>query len=303
MRSLVALSLIAALGCGRAGTVARGSVSVLLATKPAPRHDDPALRPDVRLSVHWVGHATTIVQLDDRLIATDPAVTPTVGVLAKRLVAPGVAAADFPALDLVIVSHVHFDHLSYASLEALEPKIPLLALQEGGLAYLPEFEFDAVETPHWAGFDHRGMRVTAVPARHGGWRYGFDASARASGGWVIERNGVSVYFAGDTGYDDELFRNIRARWPALDVALLPIAPMEPRGFVWPRHMNPADALQALSDLGAKVMIPIHYDTFINSLDRPGEAPDALRRERDRLKIPEGRAPILQIGERRVLLAR
>lgn len=303
MKRLGPLVALGALGmllaCGRVQTVFRGATSVFRASAPAPLHDYPGLRADVRLSVQWVGHATTLIQLDDRMILTDPAVTPTVGLLSKRLVDPGVEP--IPSVDLAVISHVHFDHLSYASLDVLEERIKLLAIPEGGFSYLPNFAFDARASAHWSSFEHAGLRVTSVPAAHGGWRYGVDASwARAACGWVVEYNGLSVYFAGDTGYDEKLFRAIGKRFPALDVALLPIAPMEPHSLMKRWHMNPSEAVQAFADLGAKLMIPLHYDTFINSLDAPGNAIPTLLTS---VGAQAAKVRVLRIGERLVLIPR
>lgn len=293
------LLLAAILGCGRVQTVIRGSTSFLYRSADAPLHDDPGPRADVRLSVQWVGHATALLQLEDRMILTDPAITATVGVLSKRIVDPGVRA--FPRLDLTVISHVHFDHLSYSSLEELEDRIDLLAIPEGGFPYLPAFSFDARAAAHWTSFEHRGMRVTAVPAAHGGWRYGLDAAwASAACGWVVEYRGLSIYFAGDTGYDEAMFRAIAERFPHLDVALLPIAPMEPHGLVGAWHMDPTEAVRAFSLLGARTMIPIHFDTFINSLDAPGAAVPALERAVGAAGLEPARVITLRVGERRVL---
>jgi L-ascorbate metabolism protein UlaG (beta-lactamase superfamily) len=304
MRAALALALAATLACGRAQTVVRGATSIFRSSAEAPRHDDPALRADARLTVQWVGHATMLIQLGDRMIATDPLVTSTAGVLSKRLVKPGVTAEQFPQLDLAVLSHVHFDHLSYGSLEELSPKISLLAIPEGGFPYLPEFSFDAREAAAWTTIEHAGIRATAVPAAHGGWRYGVDASwAHAAVGWVLERDGLSVYFAGDTGYDAAQFAAIRKRWPHLDLALLPIAPMEPHSLIGAWHMDPAEAVRAFRELGARVMIPIHFDTFINSLDAPGDATVVLARELKQQNVPAERVRVLAMGERSVLVPR
>jgi len=304
MRPVAVLPLLVALGCGRAQTVVRGSTSIFRSSADAPRHDEPGLRVDARLTAQWVGHATVLLQLGDRMIATDPVVVPTVGGLSKRLVKPGVSADAFPDLSLAVISHVHFDHLSYGSLELLAPKIGLLAIPEGAFPYLPEFTFDARDVATWATIEHDGIRATAVPAAHGGWRYGIDAAwAHAVTGWVLERDGLSVYFAGDTGYDAAQFAAIRKRWPKLDLAILPIAPMEPHTLVGAWHMDPAEAVRAFRELDARVMLPVHFDTFINSLDAPGDAPVVLERELQRQNVPRERVALLAIGERRVLVPR
>lgn len=299
---------LAASGCGRLATVLRGSTSVFRSTRPAPVEVAEPIARDARLSVLWVGHATTLIQIDDAIVATDPVVTSTVGTLAKRLVAPGLPAARWPRVDAALISHVHFDHLSFGSLEALEPKIGVLVMPEGGLSYLPSFDFDAIAIPRWSSREvatpSGGLRVTAVPARHGGFRWGVDAGwARAAAGFVIERADLSVYFAGDTGFDAALFGSIRARWPSLDLALLPIAPVEPHDEVGAWHMDPSEAVEALRILGADAMVPIHFDTFLNSLDDPGDATRALDDALARSPVDRGRVHVLRVGERVVLVPR
>ncbi len=289
-------------GCGRVATVFRGATSIFRSAAPAPVTVEAPIAKDARLSVLWVGHATTLLQIDGVIVATDPVVTATVGTLSKRIVEPGLPAERWPCVDLALVSHVHFDHLSFGSLEALESKIRVLALPEGGLSYLPSFAFDAVAIQTWTTRSIAGLKVTAVPARHGGWRYAVDAGwAKAAAGYVIERGELSVYFAGDTGFDASLFESIRARWPRLDLALLPIAPVEPHALVGRWHMDPAEAVEAFRILGAAAMVPIHFDTFINSLDAPGDATRALDAALDRSTVDRARVHVLRIGERKILV--
>jgi L-ascorbate metabolism protein UlaG (beta-lactamase superfamily) len=299
-RALFAVVPSTSLGCGRVETVIRGSTSVFRSSEPAPRHDTPA---HDDLAMLWVGHATVLLEIGGRVVVTDPVTTATVGQLSKRVVVPGLRPEQFPSIDLVAISHVHYDHLSFGSLVALEKKIDFLALPEGGLAYLPEYSFDAMEVEPWKSVTRGALTFTSTPAKHLGWRYGFDGWSNVQGGWVFECAGKSVYFAGDTGYDADLFHAIAKRFPHLDLALLPIAPMEPHDLIAGWHMNPKEALQAFVDLGAARMMPIHYDTFINSLDDPGEAIPRLLADAKAAKIPRERLEILQIGERRVLSPR
>lgn len=294
------IAMTAVVACGRVKTVIRGSTSVFRSSEPAPRNDTPA---HDELAMLWVGHATVLLEIGGRVVVTDPVTTATVGQLSKRVVQPGLRPEQFPLIDLVVISHMHYDHLSFGTLAALEKKIGFLAMPEGGLAYLPEFSFDAMEVEPWKSVTRGSLTFTSTPARHLGWRYGFDGWSESKGGWVFEAAGKSVYFAGDTGYDGAIFREVRKRFPHLDLALLPIAPMEPHGLIGSFHMNPKEALQAFVDLGAARMMPIHYDTFINSLDEPGEAIPKLLDDAKAAKIPREKLEILQIGERRVLIPR
>ena len=122
-------------------------------------------------------------------------------------------------------------------------------------------------------------------------------------GYVIEYHGLSVYFGGDTAYQRDHFESTRQRFPSLDLALIPIAPMEPRAFMKDKHVDPIEAVQAFFDLGALRMMPIHFDTFVQSTDPKGAAPRVLRRVMAERGLSEDRAAILEVGEQRVLIRR
>ena len=161
-----------------------------------------------------------------------------------------------------------------------------------------------VELPSWQSHEVAGLRVTAVPVKHNGWRYTADRDwmTRSYTGYVIEYRGVSVYFGGDTAYTPA-FRETRERFTRLDLAILPIAPIHPRSFMCKSHVDPREALRAFGDLGARYMLPMHYDTFVNSLDGYGEAPLVLRELLPRFDLDEQRVAVLEHGEQRVFLRR
>jgi L-ascorbate metabolism protein UlaG (beta-lactamase superfamily) len=200
---------------------------------------------------------------------------------------------------------MHFDHLSYDSLGMIEDKTPILLLPPGAKASVPRYAFESRELERWESYDAGGVRITAVPVRHVGGRWGIDQAwnPRAFGGYVFEYHGLSVYFGGDTAFDAEIFLAARARFPELTAALLPICPTEPRDFMRRTHMDSKEALDAFSILGARRMVPIHYDTFINSDDRPGDCPRLLRDHMRERGLGDDRVAILTIGEQRVLVAK
>jgi L-ascorbate metabolism protein UlaG (beta-lactamase superfamily) len=147
------------------------------------------------------------------------------------------------------------------------------------------------------------VRITAVPVRHFNGRYGFDAAWLNNDtftGYVIEYNGKTVFFAGDTGYDPEKFKEIGKRF-IIDAALIPIAPLEPREFMKRVHADPEDALQIFSDVKAAFLIPIHHRTFVQGLD------SSLMTAQNQLKQLvtdrhlENRVFILNVGEQRILI--
>jgi L-ascorbate metabolism protein UlaG (beta-lactamase superfamily) len=226
----------------------------------------------------------------------------TVGQVSKRLVEPGLDVDDVPHLDAVLISHMHFDHLSTSSLERLETKTEHFVVPEGGLVYVPDSPVDAVEVPTFRTVAWGGLSITAVPVDHSGYRYGLDDAwmKRSSTGYVIEYHDRIVYFGGDTAYAPRLFAATRKRFPRIDLALLPIAPIHPRSYMRTIHMDPDEAVRAFFDLGARRMMPIHYGTFINSLDEPGEPEARLRLAMRRSGLTERQVAVLRVGEQRVL---
>jgi L-ascorbate metabolism protein UlaG (beta-lactamase superfamily) len=270
---------------------------------PAPAHAAWPVRPGARLAVTWVGHATTLVQLDDKVVLTDPLFSATAGYMNKRWVAPGLKVREVPPLNAVLVSHMHFDHLSFDSLFALKRKVGELVLPEHGDPYVPDYGFPRVELATWQSWEQGGLRITAVPVKHVGWRYGIDSlfGPGAFCGYVIEYHGLTVYFGGDSAYLPEAFKATREHFPHIDLALLAIGPIEPRGFMSHTHMDPKEALQAFRDLGAAKMVPIHYETFLNSMDRQGDVPRALDAAMAELGLTEREVVRMAIGEQKVFV--
>jgi L-ascorbate metabolism protein UlaG (beta-lactamase superfamily) len=295
---LVGLALVALPGCVVSTIVGRNVASLVRGPRPVPSRITKPARPEARIAVLWVGHATVLLQLDDRFILTDPVFTETVGAgFSRRLVEPGLDVRDLPPVSIAVVSHMHFDHLSLGSLDLLEPRIGQLLVPEGALRYMPSYDFPVDEVVRWRTFERDGVRVTAVPVRHPGFRYGADEAwmTTSATGWVFEYHGLTAYFGGDTAYDRAAFAATAARFAHLDVALLPIAPVEPASFARPTHVDGAEALRAFVDLGAAHMVPIHYDTFAHGTDPEGYATEVLRRAMVREGIGEDRVHILPIG--------
>ncbi len=269
---------------------------------PVPNKLRDPILPDVGLSVLWIGHASVLIQIHDKIFLTDPSFSRTVGMVSKRHIEPGIDPASLGRVDYVLVSHVHFDHLNYESLGDI-PKQGTLLLPDGAARYTPEFGFQKVrEMKPWEAAEEQGVRITAVPAQHFTGRYGFDMlwmGNRGYTGYVIQYRGKTVYFAGDTGYRDSLFTQIGSRFP-IDLALLPIAPLEPREMMSRVHLDPQAAVQAFGELHARLMVPIHHSTFYQGLE-PSilTAVEGLRTiVRDR-GLGE-RIVVMNVGERKIV---
>ncbi len=307
-RRVVELLAIASIAAAAPGCfVGRAAVRATGAFFSSPREVEKTKEPvtkDARLAVIWIGHATALIQIDDKVVLTDPVFTSTIAQVGKRLVEPGLDPKDLPPVDVALLSHMHFDHLSLGSLDMIERKVRTLLLPSGGTTYIPDsFSFPSYELRTWQSWEKDGLRVTAVPVDHVGWRYGLDDAwmKESVTGYVIEYHDLKVYFGGDSAYDQKLFVETAQRFPKLDLALLPIGPIEPRSVMRRFHMDPRQAVQAFVDLDAARMVPIHYGTFINSTDNPGDALRELENARKKVNLGPRIVAPLAIGERRVFV--
>ncbi len=306
--SVLSAALVLALGggglsgCRIMRAAGKASSSLFESPRKVTKLKDP-IDKNARLAVLWIGHASALVQLDDKVVLTDPVFTSSVGQLSKRVVEPGLDPENVPPVDAVVISHMHFDHLSLGSLDTLERKVRMLLMPPGGVTYLTDFAFPVLELRPWQAYEKDGLRVTAVPVDHVGYRYGIDDAwmKESFTGYVIEYHGLKVYFGGDTAYDQKLFVDVAQRYPDIDVALLPIGPIEPRELMRRFHMDPREAVQAFIDLGAKRMVPIHYDTFVNSTDEPGDAMRDLIAAKKKWDLGTREVVPLAVGERRVFV--
>jgi L-ascorbate metabolism protein UlaG (beta-lactamase superfamily) len=246
------------------------------------------------LAATFVGHATVLLQWKGLNILTDPNFAPRV-IVPKRLVEPGIPLDRLPALDVVVVSHAHFDHLVKPSLRKLAKDVPIIV--PSGLAELiTPLGFRRVhELDWWQVYDGEGFKVIHVPAKHWGRRTPRDRD-RGYGGFVIERHGHHVYFAGDTAYFKG-FQEIGRAFP-IELALLPIGAYKPPSFRQV-HCNPEDALQAFADLQARYMVPIHWGTFRLSHE-PIHEPTAWLAQLIADQGVDDRVRILQHGQTFVL---
>ncbi len=314
--SVLGALLIAALtsaGCSGFSGLMTTLIENRRSPDPCPGSTARVFRPDVRLSALWVGHSTVLIQMDDRIILTDPLFTDHASMLRIRQVEPGIAVDSIPSLDLILISHSHSDHCSLGSLKMLERRFPHahLAFPEGVEEFLPRFDFP-LDRLHMASRETgsaigetrviAGMRVTTVRSLHCGGRYGLDGILWDNGGYtgfVIQYKGLTVYFAGDTGYDEATFAEIGRQFK-IDLACIPIGPAtEPDSIGSPTHVYPLGSLRIFSDLHARYMLPIHYATCDDGWDRnsPAEIFQALLKDK-----PEVATHVLmpQIGEQVVI---
>lgn len=270
---------------------------------PAPSMITQPLQPSADLAVAWVGHATALIQMYDKLVMTDPLFTGTVGIVVKRYIAPGIDPAILPKLDATLISHTHFDHFSYGSIEQL-PRNGILAIPLGALRYTPEFGFRAVyELSPWESIEDSGLTITAVPVQHFSGRYGFDGAwMRDHGftGYVVQYKDLTVFFAGDTGYHPKYFKEIGRRF-TIDLAIIPIGP----GGSWEVgsriHVHPRGALMIFQDVRADYMLPVHHKTLFYGFEQdPAQSIITLRALAAEMGIAD-RIVDLDVGEQQVII--
>jgi L-ascorbate metabolism protein UlaG (beta-lactamase superfamily) len=261
-----------------------------------PRHDvDPV--PSVigdQLGVTWLGHAGFLVQMDGSNILIDPNWALWHGP-AKRYRHPSLYPSDMPAIDLVLITHAHFDHLHLASLKRIACGQPIvLPLGVGNL--VQKLNFGSItELPNWGRVTFGDLTITLTPARHWGARYIHDTH-REFGGYLIEGKTRNLYHCGDSAMFDG-FAEIGER-AAIDAALMPIGAYEPPSGR-PVHMNPEEALLAFTQTRAGVMVPMHYDTFPISGEPPHEPAERLAKAASEQSLIE-RVPLLREGDTLVL---
>jgi L-ascorbate metabolism protein UlaG (beta-lactamase superfamily) len=237
------------------------------------RHEVPVFPPlnGGELGVTWIGHASFLLQLENQSLLIDPNWAKWLKVI-KRIRHPGLQLHDLPAIDLVLVTHAHFDHLDRRTLRNVAADQPIVVpFEVGNLVH--DLGFRSVHELHyWERYEHGPLRITLTPCHHWGARMLHD-SHRGFGGFIVEAAGRTIFHCGDTAYFDG-FREIGARHK-IDVALLPIGAYDPptgRDV----HMNPEEAVQAFQDLGAQWMVPMHYGSFRLSYEPLDEPVERLR---------------------------
>lgn len=264
------------------------------------RPPDPAALQSLAPSATWIGHATFLLRLGGKIIATDPVFSSRIAGTISRLAPPGLQLEDAPPIDVVTISHNHLDHLDVPSLRRIGPRA-LYVVPLGHGRWLKKIgALRTVELDWWQSHREGDLEITLVPARHWSMRAPWTRNEALWGGFVVRSPEGAVYHAGDTAYFDG-FEEIGRRCGPIDWALLPIGAYEPRWFMQAQHMNPEDAGQAFLELGAGTLVAMHWGTFSLTDEPLSEPPERLRAFFRSNGIAEDRLWILDIGENRRLV--
>jgi L-ascorbate metabolism protein UlaG (beta-lactamase superfamily) len=235
------------------------------------------------VAITFINHASFLIRLPRAVVLTDPIFSercsPVSWAGPRRARQPGIALEDLPRPDVVLLSHNHYDHMDFPTLRALQARhAPQFVTTLGNRRTLAKLGIDATELDWWQDTTAGPLRITATPARHFAARTPFDRNRTLWAGFMVSDKAGTVLFAGDSGAGPH-WDDIRARLGEPDVALLPIGAYEPRWFMAPVHMNPAEAMQAHLALGARRSVGMHFGTFQltdEAIDAPLLALEAAR---------------------------
>lgn len=220
------------------------------------------------MTITWGGHATALISFESHNVITDPNLLKWMYWF-KRKSEPGLDQAQLDTVTDIVVSHAHLDHLDKRTLRRL-PRTATAVARGRITEIISPLGFPTRPLQPWESYTHDGLTITCLPVIHYAGRYIGDAKKYIPASYMIECEGKTVYFAGDTAYGPH-FQEIAARFPNIDVALMPIGAYEPELIMRNTHVNPQEALQAFIDLQARAMIPIHWGTFKLSRE-PMDAP-------------------------------
>ncbi|MCW5752360.1 MAG: MBL fold metallo-hydrolase [Alphaproteobacteria bacterium] len=259
----------------------------------------------VRDALTWLGHASFLLTLGGKRVLLDPYLgefaSPMRGFGPRRFVAPALAAEALPPIDLMIVSHNHFDHLCAPTVESFPHKARCHVVVPLGLGrFFRRRGYGRVSELDWhQHHELEGLRVTALPAVHWSRRGMFDRNRTLWASFAIEGAGRKVWFAGDTGYG-EVFGELGRRYGPFDAALLPIGAYEPRPIMRRHHATPEEAVRIGREMGARTLVAMHWGTIVLTDEDPFEPPERFRAAAAAQGVPEAAAWVMRIGETRPL---
>lgn len=269
--------------------------------KVPQRHPPPLTKLDPHeVRVIYITHATTLIQTANFAILTDPIwserASPFSWIGPKRVQQPGISISNLPKINLILISHNHYDHLDIPTLLALQRRFnPLIIVPLGNAKLLSKYGLKRVkEMDWWERMAYQQTVISLLPAQHWSARWLNDRNQSLWGSYGIEIENKKIYFAGDTGYSPH-FKLIYQRWGTPDIALLPIGSYLPRWILAESHISPEEALLAHQDLHANQSMGIHFNVFPLGDEAYNEAPHALIAAKIKFHLKNTKFSVLKPG--------
>lgn len=256
-------------------------------------------------TITWIGHSSYLMRLDNKTILLDPFFSDLASPLPvgpERFVPPGISLAGLPPVDIIIISHNHYDHLDAETIDTMPGKENIHVFVPLGLKpFFAKRGYRHIRELDWhqsAVLD--GLQMTALPAVHFSSRGLGDHNKTLWCSWAVCSENKRCFFAGDTAYSPTIFKEIGNRFRSFDAAIVPIGAYEPGNVMKPVHTNPEEAIQVANDVNAGLIIPCHWGTIVLTDESPWEPPERYRAFAVKNGISDERACIMKIGETRVV---
>jgi L-ascorbate metabolism protein UlaG (beta-lactamase superfamily) len=259
-------------------------------------------------TITWLGHASFLIRLGGKAILTDPYLSDYASPVAigpKRYVQPGISVERLPPIDVLLISHNHYDHLDRHALARLPHRERISVVVPLGVADgLRDFGFREILEVTWGQIsDFQALRVTAVPAIHFSGRGLRDGNKTLWAGFMLSSGSTRIYFAGDTGYHGQLFKQMRQAFGPVDVALVPIGAYEPRNLMADIHVDPEEAVAVGRDIGATNLVAMHWGTVVLATEPPFEPPTRFRAAGRAAGYSDDALWVMQIGQTKAVAGR
>lgn len=256
-------------------------------------HEEADVKPQETVTqtrITFINHTTFLIQTQGVNILTDPVYSERVSPFSfagpKRMRPPGVKFEDLPKIDLVLLSHNHYDHLDVATVTRLKQSFdPVFVVPLGVAKYLQQKDITRIEElDWWKNVSTVSLNITSIPAQHFSGRGFFDRDKTLWCGYTIGTKDTTICFLGDTGYNEQIFTTIPKRIGDIDLAIVPIGAYKPLWFMSPVHCSPEEAVQIHLDLKARMSIASHFGTFPLGDDGEEDPVLDLARAREKFNI-------------------
>ena len=287
-------------GIGRLGDVFSKTPK---ADIPRVYNDGSVLKENKPYTVTWIGHSTALIQMEGKNILTDPIWSSSAGPFrwggTPRVSEPGLDFDKLPPIDIVLISHNHYDHLDESTIDDLADRYPKARyfvplrvrdwFEDRGIRNVEELDW-------WEGVTYEGLKIICTPAQHFSGRWINDRNQTLWCSWTVLGK-KKLYFTGDSGYCSH-FKHISGKFGSFDLALIPIGAYAPRTLMKPVHMDPEEAVQTFLDLRAKNMLAIHWGTFAMTDEPIDEPPKKLYEAVEAKKLSRDDFWVFKLGETR-----